>query len=78
MITTRLPLAVIGSSVKESPGIALVLLREILHRRMNALEFPSGDRQFARLLGAHGQADGVVLAPQGLRRRRPRRHEHSF
>ena len=42
----------------------LVLLGEIFHREMHALEFAAGNRQLAGLLRAHGQADGIELLPQ--------------
>ena len=77
MITTRLPLAVIGSSVCGMAGVALVLLGQIVHGEVHALEFPAGDRQIPRLLRSHGQADGiepglrncsaVILFPHGHR-----------
>ena len=49
-------------------GGALVLLREIVHGKVHALEFTAGNRQITRLLRAHGQADGIELPAQLLAR----------
>ena len=42
----------------------LVLLRQKLHREMDALQLAAGNVQIARLLRAAGQQDGVELAAQ--------------
>jgi hypothetical protein len=44
--------------------VAAVLLREELHRVMDALELAAGDLEIARVLGAAGEKDGVEIAPQ--------------
>ena len=43
---------------------AAVLLRQELHREMDAGEVAPGDRQIARRLGAAGERDGVVVVDQ--------------
>ena len=83
MMTTRLPFAVIGSSADGNSGCALVLLREIVHREMHALEFPSRNRQFARLLGSHRETHRIELRAQLFARnvladRHTRLELHSF
>ena len=50
--------------------VAPVLLRQELHREMNALQLAAGDVQIARLLGAAREQDGVEVAPQVVDRRR--------
>src|SRR5450631_2722389 len=45
-----------------------VLCRKELQREMHAVEFASGDRQVARLLGTTGQHHGVEIVGQLLRR----------
>ena len=47
-----------------NPGGALILLRQIFHRQVDALEFTSGNRQLTGLLRAHGETDGIELLPQ--------------
>ena len=42
----------------------LVLLRQELHREVDAFQLAAGDVEIARLLGAAGQQDGVELAAQ--------------
>jgi len=49
-----------------SASVAPVLLREIVHREMDALELPPRHRQVARLLGAHGETHGVEFLPELL------------
>ena len=43
-------------------GVALVLLDEVVHGRVDALQFAPRHRELARLLGAERQADRVELA----------------
>src|SRR5207344_322401 len=45
-------------------GVSFVLLRQIVHREMHALEFTPWNRQFTCLLRAHGEANGIELLPQ--------------
>src|SRR5687767_1452137 len=47
---------------------ALVLQRQEVHGEVHAVKLASGDRQVARLLGAAGQHDGVVVGQQLLGR----------
>ena len=47
---------------------APVLLRQKLHRKMDAVEFAARNRQVARLLRAAGEHDGIVLVEQLSRR----------
>src|ERR1051326_2897787 len=47
-------------------GVHLVLLRQELHREVNAPEIASRDGQVARLCRATGEHDGVECAPQLL------------
>ena len=47
--------------VERLVGDAAVLLRQEIHGEMDAVELAAGDRQVARLLGAAGERDGVVL-----------------
>ena len=47
---------------------AAVLLRQELHREVDAVQLAAGDVQVARLLGAAGQQDGVELLAQILHR----------
>ncbi len=42
-------------------GVHLVLLRQELHREMDAVEVAARHRQVARLLGATGQQHGVEV-----------------
>jgi hypothetical protein len=51
-----------------SPAFTLVLLRQELHREMDAVEVAAGHRQVARLLGAAGQQHGVEVLLQLLGR----------
>ena len=44
-------------SAPRSPAHALVLLRQKIHREMDALQLAARDGQIARLLGAHRQHD---------------------
>jgi hypothetical protein len=46
---------------------ALVLLREILHSEVNALEFATRHGQISRQLGAHRQPDRIKLLTKLLR-----------
>src|SRR4029077_2424465 len=45
-------------------GVAFVLLRQIVHRQVDAIEFTAGNRQLAGLLRTHGETDGIELLPQ--------------
>ncbi len=45
-------------------GHAAVLLRQEIHGEMDALELAAGHRQVARLFGAAGEHDGVVVLEQ--------------
>src|SRR6185295_2734120 len=45
-------------------GVAFVLLRQIVHRQVDALEFSPGNRQFTGLLRTYSEADGIELLPQ--------------
>ncbi len=45
-------------------GDAAVLLRQEIHREMNAVEVAAGDRQIAAGFGAAGQRHRVVLPVQ--------------
>ncbi len=56
-----------------SPSHALVLLRQEIHREMDALQLAAGHLQIARLLRAAGQQDGIELAPQIVHRHVARR-----
>ena len=49
-------------------GIALVLLRQEVHREMNAAEIAAEDLQVARLLGAAGQRNRVEFLDQRAER----------
>ncbi len=40
---------------------ATVLLRQEIHREMDTLQFASGDREIARLLGSACQQNGVEI-----------------
>ncbi len=51
-----------------SPALTLVLLRQELHREMNAVEVAAGHRQVARLLCAAGQQHGIEFFLQLLGR----------
>ena len=67
--TTCLPLARIGSlRADRLAGDAPVLLRQEIHREMDAGEIAAGHRQVARRFGAAGKRDRVVVARQALRR----------
>ena len=62
MTTTCLPSAVIGLTLPSgSSRDAAVLLRQELHREVDAVELAAGDRQVARSLGAARQHHRVVL-----------------
>ena len=50
-------------------GDALVLLRQEIHREMDAGEFAARDRQVARLLGAAGQHHRVIARRAACRAR---------
>src|SRR5437879_5799344 len=45
-------------------AVPFVLLCQIVHRQVDALEFPPRNRQLASLLCAHGETDGIELLPQ--------------
>ena len=60
--------------VERLVGDAAVLLRQEIHGEMDAVELAAGDRQVARLLGAAGERDGVVLRHEIVDRRRRGRH----
>src|SRR5260370_40541855 len=45
-------------------GAALVLLRQKVHREMDALQFPAWDRKIARMLGAAGEQNRIVILTQ--------------
>ncbi len=63
--TTCLPPARISFTPSERlAGDAPVLLRQEIHREMDAVELAAGDRQIARLLGAAGQRHRVVFGEQ--------------
>src|SRR5262245_56102362 len=47
---------------------AAVLLRQKIHREMDALELAAGDWQVAGLLASSGQHDGIVVFDQIIRR----------
>ncbi len=71
MTTTCLPSARIGSpAAGRLAADAPVLLRQEIHGEMDAFEIAAGHRQVARLLGAAGQHDGIVLGDQLFGRRR--------
>ena len=50
------------------PGVAAVLLRQILHGKMHARQFEPRHAQIAGLAGAHAEQDGIELLPQLGRR----------
>ena len=59
--TTCLPSARIVRGVAERlGGDAAVLLRQEIHREVDAVEVAAGDRQIAAAFGAAGQRDRVV------------------
>ena len=63
--TTFLPVARIGSTLPlRLAADAPVLLRQEIHGEMDALQLAAGDRQVARLFGAAGEHDRVVLLDQ--------------
>ena len=65
MTTTCLPVGEDRLDVAERlVADAPVLLRQELHGEMDAVEVAAGDRQVARLLGAAGENDRVVLLQQ--------------
>ena len=51
-------------SVRLVAGDAAVLLRQEIHGEMDAVELAAGHRQIARLLGAAGEHDRVVVLQQ--------------
>ena len=67
--TTCLPAAVIVPLRRRVglvvAGVALVLLRQEIHREMDAGELAAGHLQIARLFGAAGQRHRVEFAPAG-------------
>ena len=66
--TTCLPPArMSGDAVERLAGDAAVLLRQEIHREVNAVEFAAGDRQVARGFGAAGQRHRVILPEQFAR-----------
>ncbi len=48
-------------------GDAAVLLRQEIHREVDAVEVAAGDRQIAAGFGAAGQCDSVILVEQFAR-----------
>ena len=69
MTTTFLPLARIWLDVAlRLITHAPVLLRQKIHREMDAFQLAAGDRQIARLLASAGQHDGIVVFDQFVRR----------
>ena len=48
--------------------VAMVLLRQEFHREMDALQLAPGDRKIARLLRAHRQDHGLILALEIVQR----------
>ena len=58
-------LGVVGRFAADPP----VLLRQEIHGEMDALELAAGHRQIARLLGAAGEHDGIVVGEQLVGRR---------
>ena len=50
------------------PGIQFILLNQILHGKVDALEVPTRHRQIARLFSPQGEADGIEPLGQGLAR----------
>ena len=65
MTTTCLPLGenrlrVAGGFAAHAP----VLLRQELHGEMDAVEFAAGNRQVARLLGAAGEHDRIIVVDE--------------
>ncbi len=66
--TTCLPPARISWRIAERlAGDAAVLLRQEIHREVNAGEIAAGNRQIARGFGAAGQRHRVILFEQRLR-----------
>jgi len=57
----------IGNAVQRFAGDAAVLLRQEVHRKVNAGEIAAGDRQITAGLGAAGQRDRVVFGNQLVR-----------
>ena len=53
-------------AIYRAAGDAAVLLRQELHREMDAVELAAGDRQIARLLRAGRDEHGVELVHQLL------------
>ena len=67
--TTCLPVARIGADVaRRFAADAAVLLRQEIHREVDALEVAARDRQVARRFGAAGQRHRVVVLEQLLGR----------
>ena len=66
MTTTCLSLARIGGTESRSgfAAVAAVLLRQEVHREMDAVQLAPGDRQIARLLGAAGERHRVIVLQQ--------------
>ena len=61
-MTTRFPFALISPAGVECVAeVALVLLRQEIHREMDPVELAARDRQVARLGRAHREHDRVVL-----------------
>ena len=50
-------------------GVEAVLLRQIVHSKVDAVQLPARRRQVAGLRGAAGQADGVEFGQQPFRRK---------
>ncbi len=57
----------VGGAVQRLRGDAAVLLRQEIHREVNAGEVAAGDREIAAGLGAAGQRDRVIFLDQLLR-----------
>ena len=62
MITTRLPVARIWSDTCRLR--TTVLLRQKIHGEVDAVQLAAGHGQVARVLGAAGEQDGVMIAAQ--------------
>ena len=56
--------------------VAAILLRQKLHRKVDALQFAPRHVQIARLFGASGQQDRIEVVPEIVNRARFRRRAH--